>query len=130
MIRVKVLENEMPQPQPQPPTTSFMPLPPEPEPEPTLELEPNYLEFIAQKLAKLGASVSITGMWVWAEFGGKPDNEILSILKSMGCIWCRNKRKWAYRGVKSHSRKTMPWNYITNKYGEKIIREENESGKN
>lgn len=80
----------------------------------------------AQLAAKFGANVTITGQWVWAGFDKKPEQKILDTLKENRWIWCRNKSKWAYRGKPSTSRKSMDWNYITNKYGvENIENEEN-----
>ncbi len=77
----------------------------------------------AQLAVKYGAVVTITGQWVWAEFKSKPAVEVLAVLKSNKWIWCHNKSKWAYRGVLSHSRKAMPWEYITSKYGEVKVEE-------
>ena len=65
----------------------------------------------------LGASVEITGKWVWATFTEKPSKEARATLKTNAWIWCQSKGKWAWRGVKVSSRRTMDWNYITTKYG-------------
>lgn len=65
----------------------------------------------------LGATVEITGKWAWASFAAKPSKEARSTLKENKWIWCQNKGKWAWRGVKVSSRRTMPWEYIVGKYG-------------
>lgn len=78
----------------------------------------------AKLAAKFGAKVSITGQWVWAGFNAIPAAEVRETLKANKWIWCKNKGKWAYRGVVSRSRKNMPWDYIISKYGEQKIEEE------
>ena len=75
--------------------------------------------------ATLGARVEITGSWVWAQFNGKPEASVLTQLKANKWIWCKNKSKWAWRGAPCHSKKTMSWEYITNKYGIRVVDTEN-----
>jgi len=107
MISVKSLEEQS--------TAKVEPLPLRQAP------EPSNLIFMAHKARNMGAEVSITGQWVWATFSSKPPQAILEELRSSKWIWCRTKGKWAYREVKAHSHKAMPWDYITSKYGEEKL---------
>ncbi len=77
-------------------------------------------------LAKeLGAcDVAITGKWVWAEFKGKPSNEVRTKLKADGWIYCKRKQKWAWRGAPARSKKAMSWSYIVDKYGLRTLEEQ------
>jgi hypothetical protein len=79
----------------------------------------------AKLAATFGAIVTITGAWVWAGFKTIPGQAVRDELKANKWIWCRGKGKWAYRGKPCHSKKNMSWDYITNKYGEEKIQEEN-----
>ena len=75
--------------------------------------------------ATLGAHVEITGSWVWAQFNTRPESSVLIQLKAHKWIWCKSKVKWAWRGAPCHSKKTMSWEYIVNKYGIKEIETKN-----
>ena len=86
-------------------------------PEQHEESQSGSLTLQAEIARGLGATVEITGKWVWASFTEKPSKEARSTLKENKWIWCQNKGKWAWRGVKVSSRRTMPWEYIVGKYG-------------
>ena len=94
----------------------------EPIQRPTCEQEPiDEVDRQAGIARGLGGYVEITGQWAWCSFGKRPSNEVLAVLKSNKWIWCNNKKKWAYRGVPSHSKRNMSWDYIVDKYGVKTV---------
>ena len=93
------------------------------EPIKTIEPELDIIHTQAKLAAKLGAGVTITGAWVWAQFNKRPSIEVSNELKANRWVWCKNKGKWAYRGKLCQSHKYMPWDYILNKYGEEKIQE-------
>ncbi len=128
MIKVRNVDTE-----PQPATaqqsfTSTGPIPePAPQPQPRSDNSDDLLSEVQRQviLAKsFGADVVVTGLWAWAQFTEKPAPDVLAQLKANRWIWCRGKGKWAYRGVLSHSRHSMSWEYITTKYGIKVIQDE------
>ena len=65
-----------------------------------------------------GAHVHITGMWAWAKFDGKPNQETRDMLKAEGFRWASKKGMWYFAGKPRVGRKPMAWDYITYKYGD------------
>ena len=79
------------------------------------------LQSNAETIAELGAEVTITGMWAWAKFEAKPSPETRSTLKEKGWKWSKNKGSWYLKGAMTFTRKSMGWEYITDKYGEEKV---------
>ncbi len=78
----------------------------------------------AQIARKLGATVEITGKWVWATFQTKPEKAGRAVLKGNGWIWCQHKGKWAWRGARVSSKRPMSWEHIVTKYGCDTLKDE------
>ena len=74
-----------------------------------------------RKVAALGARVKITGLWAWAEFATVPDPTLRGQMKNDGWRWCNRKRMWRFAGTPARNRHSMPWAYISEKYGEEEI---------
>ena len=86
-------------------------------------------EIIQSKIKEIQAvnipiKFEICGTWIWSTEGEdtKPYKEILKTLKFR---WARKKARWYFAGMpKRRKGKSMPMDYIYNKYGSKNIEEE------
>ena len=83
------------------------------------------LQAKATKAKELGAHVVvITGQWVRAEFANKPSKEIREQLKAERFVWLPVRQQWVFMGRTSTAKRTMPWSYITEKYGLVMVQDE------
>ncbi len=70
----------------------------------------------------LGAgSVAITGMWIWASFESMPVKETRQAMAAEGFRWIPKRQSWAFMGKPCTSKKHMPWSYIVDKYGLRML---------
>ena len=101
-----------------------VPTPPATYQGPDRRAEIDLLKARAVYVATFGASVVITGAWIWARFQRMPESSIRDRMKSAGFKWSKNKEKWYYAGSPSRARKTMGWQYIKNTYGMETVTED------
>lgn len=59
--------------------------------------EADIFKDIIEKLIKLECDIEICGIFIWVTFEGKPEKDIIELLKSLDMKWHSSKKKWYYR---------------------------------
>lgn len=78
---------------------------------------------VIQKIISLNVHVEICGSWVWVSGNTYP---VKDSLKAAGLKYSRNKKMWyfAATGCRRYSKKSTTIDYIRNKYGSQVVKED------
>ena len=82
-------------------------------------------EVISEILKMQGVEIEICGNWIWLSGNTKEHKEKI---KSLGCFWASQKKKWYYRPAEHKSfKRSKAWNMetIREKYGSSFVKNSN-----
>ena len=85
----------------------------------------NQEEVISEILKMQGVEIEICGNWIWLSGNTKEHKEKI---KSLGCFWASQKKKWYYRPAEHKSfKRSKAWNMetIREKYGSSFVKNSN-----
>ncbi|GJI56947.1 hypothetical protein HEMROJRC1_20590 [Rodentibacter sp. JRC1] len=83
------------------------------------------LEVVISEILKMqGVEIEICGNWIWLSGNTK---EYKDKIKSLGCFWASQKKKWYYRPAEYKSFNRSSWNMeaIRAKYGSSKVKNQN-----
>ena len=82
-------------------------------------------EVISEILKMQGVEIEICGNWIWLSGNTKEHKEKI---KSLGCFWASQKKKWYYRPAEHKSfKRSKSWDMetIREKYGSSFVKSSN-----
>ena len=83
------------------------------------------LEKVISEILKMqGVEIEVCGNWIWLSGNTK---DYKDQIKSLGCYWASQKKKWYYRPAEYKSLNRGSWNMdaIREKYGSSIVKGKN-----